>query len=214
MPRTIPPLAVEFTRRMSEALALGSAGDLAAAAPRDSPIHQEWYVARVELLYELAYLRIFIGWELFLEQTFLRYLCGYSSTTGVTFSPTGAGAFYATLRDAEASVLGGRQFVLWHDPTSVIRRAHRFLINCPHESVIPSHTTRLADYGSVRHRIAHGQDDARQKFNSATMNLAGRRYRGARPGRFLRDWDRSSTPARRWLNVLGADLAGLAQQMV
>jgi hypothetical protein len=199
---------------MSEALALAGAGDLAAAARRDGRISQEWYVARVELLYELAYLRIFIGWESFLEQTFVRYLCGYRSTGGVTFSPTGAGAFYTKIQDAETSVLGGRQFVLWHDPISVMRRAQRFLINCPHESVIASHATRLTDYGSVRHRIVHGQEDARLKFNNATMNLAGRRYRGARPGRFLRDWDRSTTPPQRWLSVLGADLANLAQQIV
>src|SRR5712672_2619521 len=35
---------------------------------------------KLELLYELAYLRFFIQWEVFLEQSFLRYLCGYSSS--------------------------------------------------------------------------------------------------------------------------------------
>src|SRR5260221_12742426 len=82
MPRTMPPLAVQFRQRVSEALALARAGDLAAAAPLGAPLRSEWHVARVELLYELAYLRIFVEWELFLEQTFLRYLCGYVSISG------------------------------------------------------------------------------------------------------------------------------------
>jgi hypothetical protein len=209
----MPPLAAEFARRVSESLAVAQAGDLAAAAPLGSEIRREWHVSRAELLYELAYLRIFIGWELFLEQTFLRYLCGYVSFTGIIYTSV-TGAFCATLQDAEASVLRGQQFVLWHNPRAVIDRSRRFLAQCPHESIIASHTTRLTDLAAVRHRIAHGQRDARQRFDTATINLVGRRYRGARPGRFLRDWDRSVSPAQRWLNALGMELGNLAQQMV
>jgi hypothetical protein len=209
----MPPLAVQFRQRVSEALALARAGDLAAAAPLGAPLRSEWHVARVELLYELAYLRIFVEWELFLEQTFLRYLCGYVSIGGHMY-PSVAGGFCATLQTAETTILAGRPFALWHDPIRVITRARQFLSKCPHESVIASHTARLVDLAAVRHRIAHGQKDAKQKIDSATINLTGRRYRGARPGRFLRDWDHSGAPPRRWLSALGLELGNLAQQMV
>jgi hypothetical protein len=207
----MPPLAAQFRQSVSEALALARAGDLAAAV--GSPIRREWHVAHVELLYELAYLRIFVEWELFLEQTFLRYLCGYVSIGGQIYPPA-TGGFYATLQAAETAILAGRPFALWHDPTRVIIRARQLLTGCPHENVIASHTTRLLDLAAVRHRIVHAQKDAKQKFDTATINLSGRRYRGARPGRFMRDWDYSTTPARRWLSALGIELGNLAQQMV
>lgn len=213
MPRKMPPLAAQFRQSVSEALALARAGDLAAAAPVGGSLRGEWHVARVELLYELAYLRIFVEWELFLEQTFLRYLCGYVSVGGHIYPPA-VGSFYATLQAAETAILAGRPFALWHDPIRVIGRARQLLTRCPHESVIASHTARLVDLAAVRHRIVHGQKDAKQKFDTATINLAGRRYRGARPGRFLRDWDHSGTLARRWLSALGLELGNLAQQMV
>jgi hypothetical protein len=209
----MPPLAVHFARRISEALALAQAGDLAAAVRQDNPLRDEWYVSRVELLYELAYLRIFIEWKLFLEQTFLRYLCGYVSRGGQICSPI-SGSFCATLQAAESILLGGRPFALWHDPLRVINRARQLLAHCPHENVIGSHAARLVDLAAVRHRIVHGQSDAKQKFDLATLNLAGRRYRGARPGRFLRDWDNSGTTVRRWLSALGLELGNLAQQIV
>jgi hypothetical protein len=209
----MPPLAVQFRQRISEALALAEAGDLAAAAPLSEPLRSAWHIARVELLYELAYLRIFVEWELFLEQTFLRYLWGYVSLAGHIY-PSAVGGFCATLQAAETTILAGRAFALWHDPTRVIARARQFLTGCPHESVIASHTARLIDLAAVRHRIAHGQKDAKQKFDTATINLAGRRYRAARPGRFLRDWDHSGTRPRRWLGALGLELGNLAQQIV
>lgn len=213
MPRVMPPLAAAFQQRILEALAVSQAGDLAAASPLGSVMRQEWYAARVELLYELAFLRMFIEWELFLEQTFLRYLCGYRSSAGTLYIAVNGG-YCHTLQLAEATILAGRSFVLWHDPVRVIDRSRRFLVGCPHETVLASNRARLIDMAAVRHRIAHGQADARQKFDIATMNLIGRRYRGSRPGRFLRDWDRSTTLQRRWLETLGMELANLAQQIV
>ena len=211
MPRPMPPFARRFKQRVTEPLALAQAGDMAAASPFGSPIRREWHVARVELLYEFAYLRMFIEWEMFLEQTFLRYLCGYVSAHG-TVTPK-AGVICTTLRSAQIAVLQGKSFVLWHNPTEVMDRARTLLTGCPHEIVLSSCVARLRDLASVRHRIAHGQEDAKRKFDIATTNIAGRRYRGARPGRFLRDWDRSVAPPRRWLEDLGLELENLAQQI-
>src|SRR5262249_28723097 len=110
-------------------------------------------------------------------------------------------------------VSGASGFALWHNPAVVIRRSRLHLRLCPHEVIIMSNTARLENLSAVRHRIVHGQDDAKKKFNTATMALCGRRYPGARPGRFLRDWDRSTTPNRRWLETLGSELVGLARQI-
>jgi hypothetical protein len=209
----MPPLAAEFGRHVSDALLLAEAGDLAAAQPVGSPVRSEWHIWRAELLYELAYLRIFIQWETLLEQVFPRYLCGYVSIAGTGYAAI-SGTFSASLQDAEARLLGGRQYVLWHNPREIVGRAKNFLVNCPHETTIASYSAQLGDLAAVRHRIAHGQPNAKQRFDIATANFAGRRYRGARPGRFLRDWDRSAAPPRRWLATLGTELRNVAQQLV
>src|SRR5436190_7149038 len=109
MPRTMPPLAAEFGRHVSDALSLAEAGDLAAGQRIGRSIRREWHISRVELLYEFAYLRIFIQWETLLEQAFLRYLGGYVSATGTAYAAV-SGTLSATLQDAEALLLGGRQY--------------------------------------------------------------------------------------------------------
>jgi hypothetical protein len=210
----MPPLAAEFARRIFDALTLAGAGDaVIAMADIGSALRREWHITRVELLYELAYLRIFIEWETLLEQSFLRYLCGYASVAGSRYNPI-SGVYFATMQIAQPQILGNRQFVLWHNPSVTVARARQFLAQCPHEYVIASHSARLDDLAAIRHRIAHGQEDAKQKFDIATLRIAGRRYRGARPGRFLRDWDYSAIPARRWLVTLGMELRNLAHQIV
>src|SRR5207248_9115017 len=125
-------------------------------------------------------------WETLLEQAFLRYLCGYASIAGMMYAAV-SGRFVASLQDAEAVLLGGRQYVLWHSPREIVARARHLLVDPPHEKVIASYSARLGDLAAVRHRIAHGQPNARQRFDVATANFVGRRYPGSRPGRFLRD---------------------------
>jgi hypothetical protein len=203
----MPQLASAFRHRVVHSLELAEAGEFAA----QSSASAEWRPARVELLYELAFLRIFIDWETFLEQTFLRYLCGYRSIHGL-YAPI-SGNYCVSLLGAESLIFGPAGFALWHNPIRVMQRSQQHLTLCPHEVVIQSNYTRLEYFAAVRHRIAHGQDDAKQKFNTATMSLCGRRYRGGRPGSFLRDWDRSVTPNRRWLETLGLELVGLARQI-
>lgn len=182
-------------------------------SPSGSWLREEWHVGRVEMLYELAYLRLFIEWEAFLEQSFIRYMCGYISHCHNPMPSSRLGAFCYSLSIAATAVLNARPYVLWHNPTAVIGRARNWLSACPHEVVVLSHYADLENYAAVRHRIAHGQQDAKVKFDTATMALVGRRYRGARPGRFLRDWDRSAVPQVRWLESVGKSLSNLASQI-
>src|SRR5690242_8034031 len=107
MSRRMPRLAASFQQRIADALELARAGDWAAVSLLDRRLRDEWYTSRVELLYELAYLRMFIEWEQFLEQTFLRYLCGYTSANWIV-SPAAGNSFYVTLLAAEKAVLRGR----------------------------------------------------------------------------------------------------------
>jgi|CXWL01.1.fsa_nt_gi hypothetical protein len=213
MKRRMPPIAARFRSRVAEAVKLAEIGEVAKQeASAGSQTRRNLHHARLELLYELAYLRIFISWESMLEECFLRYLCGYQSVVGVAVLPPGA-AFQPTLGAAEAAVLGKSSFKLWHNPVHVVDRAQRFFSSSPIETVLLSNLSRLEELAAVRHRIAHSHADARQKFDSATISLAGRRYRGGRAGAFLRDTDVATLPPRRWVQQLGHELQGLAAQI-
>lgn len=208
MARQMPGYAAGLQQRVTSALALAQAGELAA----QSSARAHWHVARIEYLYEISFLRVFVEWEVFLEQTFLRYICGYGSRHGI-YAPVVGRQHCSSIGQAEALIFGQRGFTLWHDPTRVVNRAKGYLQGAPHELVIQSSVSRLECFSAIRHRVAHGQDDAKQKFDRATMLLCGRRYRGARPGRFLRDWDTASQPRQRWIEVISLELAGLANQI-
>lgn len=188
----MPPLADAFGTAVARAISLAEAGEASRVIISATTAKQPLYPARLELLYEMAFLRVFIEWETFLEQTFIRYLCGYEAAAGQ--QPIRSGTYYRTLAAAEAAVLGHHSYKLWHNPAIVISRAQSFFITSLHELVLASSQTRLEWYAAIRHRIAHAQAHARRQFDSATIRLNATRYQGGRPGKFLRDWDTSVYP--------------------
>jgi hypothetical protein len=158
-------------------------------------------------------LKVFVRWEDYLEASFLRYMCGCQSRHGQA-TLVGGIPFYSSLAAAEAALLAGHSYLLWHGPQAVLVRVRRHIVNGTHETVIAAAQSMLSDFAAIRHRIAHGQADARSKFNLATMSLAGRRYPGARAGRFLRDWDSGIMPPVRWLESITRTLKALAGSIV
>lgn len=213
MPAQMPDLAGSFSQAIDQAVSLAAAGEnarvlIATARNQQQPLT----LARLELLYEMAYLQIFLGWETFLEQSFLRYLCGYSNTIGVEPLLPGRN-YYRKLEDANTAMLAGKDYVLWHRPQTICSRVQGYLYNGLHFNVIQSATVDLERYVAIRHRIAHSQEHAKTNFNSATMNLNATRYRGSRAGKFLRDWDISGPIPIRWLEKVGSDLLSWANQI-
>ena len=93
-------------------------------------------IARLELTYELAYLRMFTAWEDFLEQSLLRYMCGYAARHGQE-QPVG-GHYCSTLSTAKTTLYGTQQYMLWHNPNRIIARAALHLQQSRHETVIAS----------------------------------------------------------------------------
>lgn len=206
----MPDICGNFQYRATDAVALTQAIEQVKAnlpPARQSLLHHY----RLQLIYELAYLRMFCNWEEFLEQTFLRYLCGYECSAG---PETPLLTFTSSISRAENLVLAGHQFVLWHNPGTVIRRAQTYFRNSRHEQVIASNLTRIESFSHIRHRIAHHNADAKAKFDTACMMLCGRRFPGSRPGAFLRDWVNLGATRRRWLDVIANELCNLAQQIV
>jgi hypothetical protein len=218
MPRQMPRFDNALHDNALTAVSIVGAGELSrhSGAPA---IRKEWKLARLEALYELAYLRVFAAWESYLEAIFYRSLCGYASAAGQ--EKLIAGGYYLSLADAEAAVLGGQSYVLWHSPQKVITRCQAHFIPstsgggpCALESTVASNLARLEHLAATRHRIVHNQADAKNKFDAATLHLAGRTYAASRPGKFLRDYHPSRTPQQRWLEVAVTELSSLMAQMV
>jgi hypothetical protein len=183
----MPPLAATFNDRGDSSKDLVRSAEVARVSlPVGSIARIDFSATRLEFIYELAYLQIFIAWEIFLEETLLRYMCGYQSQFGQAVMV--GGHYFTSLPAAAAALYGGQPFLLWHNPHRVVKRCKGVIQNGRHEAILSSSSADLEDFASIRHRISHGQDDARQKFDAATMRICGQRYRGSRPGRFLRDW--------------------------
>lgn len=209
----MPSLQLRFAAKADDAVLLANAGEIVRSSSNpNSPAHREMSISRLEFLYEIAFLQIFNQWEVFLEQSFLRYLCGYTSALGQQVVV--AGVYERSLATAETAVLAGRDYLLWANTTTVTNRCRAFFVNGVHEQLFTSTRVRLDYFASIRNRIAHSQEDAGRKFDLATMNIAGRRYRASRPGRFLRDFNRTVAPPVRWLRFLAEELKNLATQVV
>jgi hypothetical protein len=213
MARCMPALEAAFRQRVADAMRIAQIGEIARAeACAGSQTRRDLRAHQIELLYEMAFLRIFVAWEAFVEQAFLRYLCGYRSRIGAAVLLPGV-SYSPTLADAERAVLHGRSYVLWYNPQQVVQRSQQVFTSCPIETVVLSNSAHLTSMAAVRHHIAHLKTDTRRQFDIATMAIAGKRYRGGRPGAFLRDWDVGATPGARWLDQLGRELQGLATQI-
>jgi hypothetical protein len=211
MPRVLPDLAGSFRADIDRAYALANAGEEARVRLMTSPSPRPISVIRLEQLYEMAYLRIFLGWEAFLQECFLRYICGYRNSVGQQSSVSGT--FFANLSDAESAMLGNNDYVLWYKPTKIYSRVNGFLTNSLIVQVINSAQSDLEDYAAIRHRIVHAQQHAKIQFDSATANMVGKRYPGSRAGSFLREWTTVGGNQIRWLSRIGDELHNLALQI-
>lgn len=198
-----------FEQRVDNAVDLALAGEQARVHLPPMSGGSGFRVARLEYLYELSYLRMFVAWESFLEQTFYRYMCG-SVSARFGQQTMVAGRYFRSTAAAEAAVLAGQAYKLWHNPGHVAGRVAGFVVNGQHERLMSSASVRIGHMASLRHRIAHDQKDGAVKCDAATMFFAGRRYPAARPGRFLRDWD---APGRRQLERMKDELIGLSRQI-
>lgn len=136
-------------------------------------------------IYEAAYLIVFSAWENFLEQSFLRFLCGYSSS-GRRHSPVSGRRFSGNIAAAHETVLSGRKYILWHNPNFVIERSKKYFVSGPHEYVLSSALSDIENFASIRHFVAHRNIDTSLKFQKAATDLTGAPIVGGRPGRLLR----------------------------
>jgi len=138
---------------------------------------------QLRLLAELSFLRIFLAWEEFLEETFIRYMRG--AKTGSGYGPR---CFVnpTTLEHASQILTSPRQYVDWTTPSEAIKRAKLYFHQGePYASALLGATEDLQDMNTIRNRIAHSSAHAKQQFRSLVLRKFGYNPAGMGPGRLL-----------------------------
>lgn len=195
MPRPMAGLDAIFAKEVEDAVKLAKSAETALVQVDSGSglYHRQMHVTRIEYLYELAFLKMFISWEDFLEQSFLRYMCGHRSARfGLATMKKGA-SYCPDIKTAANDMLAAisspsrqKSYVLWGNTQMALDVAKAILVKSRHQLVIAAAKTPLNHYGAIRNRIAHGQQDAKDKFEYAAFQLAKRRGFDYRAGRFLR----------------------------
>lgn len=139
---------------------------------------------QVDLIFELAFLKIFIAWEQFLENTFIRYMCGASSLSGKKPIRIVSARH---LDDALKVICAERPYADWASVEIVVERANRFFDNGePYATPLQSAAVELANMRRIRNHIVHHSNKSREDFNKLLVNTYGFRPQGMTAGRFLR----------------------------
>jgi len=142
------------------------------------------YQPQIGLVFELVFLKIFIAWEQFLENSFIRYMCGASSLSGKK-PKRNVSARY--LDDAFRVVCGERPYADWALVDAVLERANRFFDNGePYTTPLQSAAAHLTNMRRIRNHIVHHSNKSRMDFKKVIVDVYGFRPQGMTAGRFLR----------------------------
>jgi hypothetical protein len=212
--KSIAALDAGFERNVNDALTIiASTEVLWLTAPPASDIRKQLKVPQLEALYEAVYLRIFCAWESFIEDVLVRFMSGYATKT---YKPTLAVNCpqHKRISSARSHLYGSKDYLLWYNPGRSADRVSKYVAASPLESVLRSQQSRLEIFAAIRHRIAHDSDDAKVKFDTAAMTLAGSRYEG-RPGKLLRAPDMSDPLNQpKWIRKISTELIQTARQVL
>lgn len=138
---------------------------------------------QIEIIAELAFLRIFIAWENFLEESFLRYLLGARPPSG---SMPRRFVNPRNMSHALDILVSDREYIKWNSASAVISRAERYFRDgFPYRNAIQAATVDLDNMNTIRNRIAHKSKISKEKFNNFVRRTFGHGRHGMTPGRFL-----------------------------
>lgn len=119
-----------------------------------------------------AFLKIFIAWESFLEEVFVRYLLGQPSTTGKLAVRH---ATPSSDQHAREILIGTQKYVDWSNPEIVRRLARLYFSNGePIEAVLGSIQNDLFDLKTVRNAAAHLTSTTGKSLDALASRRLGR----------------------------------------
>lgn len=169
---------------------------------------------RRESLTELAFLRAFLAWEGFLEETFILYLLGVQP-------PRGRGPHRNVLFPSKKSAMEwvipeGRRFARWCVAWEVRNRAVRFFRDgTPFASTLSANQNLLEEARKIRNACAHELSSTRQDFEKlARIRLKQALPRNLTVGVFLSTTMPQSKPPLSFFEFYVQKLESAAKQIV
>lgn len=155
-------------------------------------------IRRRDLLIEIAFLRAFTSWEIFLEETFLLYLLGHQPPKG------SAPRRYGFPQDKDAAsewCSDGKPYAKW-DTKEVLKRANRwFKDGKPFTPALQSQQSRLKQLVTIRNAVAHESSAARAKFENVVRTELQALPPGITVGGFLLALQPNSNPPLTYLDL-------------
>jgi hypothetical protein len=162
---------------------------------------------------ELAFLRSFLAWETFLEQSFILYLSGQRPPRGraphrYAFPPNQRAAM-------DWVVPEGRPYARWTVATDVSARAERlFQAGRPFAPVLRGNQNVLEDARLIRNAIAHESISVWEKFENSVRTKLGTLPPNLTVGGFLGTIVPTSAPPVSFLEFYLGKIEFAAQQIV
>lgn len=166
---------------------------------------------RVELIAGFACMRMHLAWEDFLEEVFVRYLCGAQP-------PGGPGPILllpacTSIPAARATILGGKDFVSWNRKTAKKRARRYFDAGYGFTPGLAAAARSIDTLVATRNAVAHRSASSSRVFRLRVQAHLGFIPAGLTPGRFLMAMDPNS-PNRRIIEVLALHLRAAANTIV
>ena len=130
---------------------------------------------------ELSFLKTYLAWELFLEESFIRYMIGGKTSTGykvVSYvNPK-------TRLRAREFIKEGKNYANC-TPDEIIRKANLFFKEEPYGMTLRPIISQLNEMKCIRNRITHGSHHSNEKFKSLVRSKASYAPNGITVGAFL-----------------------------
>jgi hypothetical protein len=134
-------------------------------------------------LKELSFLKLFISWEHFLEQSFIRFMCGAKNSAGF---PEETYANPKSLEHALSMLKQKQRYIDWTIVSDVIERAKLYFKNGePFSTALGQASTYLTEMKVIRNRIVHESKKAEEDFHDLVRQKFGHFPRGMVPGKLL-----------------------------
>lgn len=168
---------------------------------------------RRDHIVEMAFLRAFLAWEVFVEEAFILYLAGQNPPRGrapfrYAFPPNHKTAM-------EWVIPEGRPYASWTVATQVSDRAERFFRDGrPFAGVLRGNQTLLDETRIIRNAIAHKSMSARDKFDALVRDKLAALPPNTTVGSFLGTAVPLSAPPASFLEWYVGRIESAARQIV
>ncbi len=152
--------------------------------PNLGPRRPRFSIAHRDMLIELAFLKSFLAWEKFLEESFVLYLLGKKSPRNYSPKrfiepPNREYAIKLTLPE-------NRLYADWDNHETVQIRAQRFFVNGePYYRILTSNTYLFRELQTVRNAMVHRSTSSHEKFEKLVRDQLGALPPRLNVGKFL-----------------------------